>query len=75
MDDKQRLEVGAFLRQGEWFGGLPDALQRRLLAVAVMRSWPKGHTIQVEDAPVPAWWRCSPARWRWFATSATTNPR
>jgi CRP-like cAMP-binding protein len=52
MDEKQRLEVGAFLRQGEWFGGLPAALQRRLLDVAVLRSWPKGHTIQVEDEPV-----------------------
>ncbi len=53
MNDRQLQETGAFLRQGEWFAGLPPALQGLILQRSILRSYAKGHTIQVEDSPAP----------------------
>ncbi len=53
MNDKQREEIEAFLRQGEWFAGLPPALQALILQRSILRPFVKGQAIQVEDAPAP----------------------
>lgn len=53
MNDRQREEIGTFLRQGEWFAGLPPALQSQILQRSILRQFVKGQTIQVEDAPAP----------------------
>lgn len=53
MNEKQRHEVGAFLRQGEWFAGLPAALQDLILDRSILRNYARGQAIQVEDAPAP----------------------
>jgi CRP/FNR family cyclic AMP-dependent transcriptional regulator len=50
MNDQQQQAIGAFLRQGAWFGNLPPALQERILARAAVRSFAKGQVIQLEDS-------------------------
>jgi len=51
MHDRQRQEIGAYLRQGEWFSDLPHALQDLILRRAVLRSFAKGEIVQLEDRP------------------------
>ena len=51
MNERQRQEIGAFLRQGAWFGGLPAALQDLILQRGVLRSFGKGEIIQIEEGP------------------------
>ncbi len=51
MNERQRQEIGAFLRQGAWFGGLPAALQDLILQRGVLRSFGKGQIIQIEEGP------------------------
>jgi CRP-like cAMP-binding protein len=48
MNEAQRQAIGAFLRQGVWFGGLPSALQQGILERAVLRTFARGQTIQIE---------------------------
>jgi CRP/FNR family cyclic AMP-dependent transcriptional regulator len=45
-------EIGSFLRKGAWFGGLPAALQERILRRSVLRSYKKGRVI-CEEGLVP----------------------
>ncbi len=51
MNERQIQEIGAFLRQGEWFGGLPAELQERILRRSVLRTYSKGQFVQFEDGP------------------------
>ena len=51
MNERQRQAIGALLRQGAWFGGLPAALQDSILRRAVLRTFAKGQIIQLEDGP------------------------
>lgn len=53
MNEREREQVGAFLRQGEWFGGLPAALQKLILSRAILRSFAKGQMVQREDSTSP----------------------
>ena len=50
MEERTRHEVGAFLRQGAWFEGLPAALQDRILRRSAVRKFVKGQMFQVEDS-------------------------
>lgn len=51
MNERTRHDVGAFLRQGTWFGGLPPALQDAILRKSILRRFAKGQMFQVEDTP------------------------
>jgi CRP/FNR family transcriptional regulator, cyclic AMP receptor protein len=51
MDDRRRQQIGAFLRQGEWFGGLPDALQDTILRHGALRTYSRNQFVQREDRP------------------------
>jgi CRP-like cAMP-binding protein len=49
MTEQQQNAIGVLLRQGAWFGGLPAALQQRILSRAAVRRYAKGQVIQLED--------------------------
>jgi CRP-like cAMP-binding protein len=51
MDEQRKTEIGAFLRQGAWFGGLPVALQECILSRAILRTFAKGRVVQFEEGP------------------------
>jgi CRP-like cAMP-binding protein len=53
MDDGQRRVIAAFLRQGEWFAGLPPPLQEQILARSFVRSFTKGQRLHREDTSGP----------------------
>lgn len=48
MGGDKALEIRRFLRSGEWFGGLPDALQELILDHSVVRRYAKGQVISLE---------------------------
>jgi len=47
--DEQR-EIRRFLSAGDWFGGLPDALQQLIVSRSRVRKFAKGQVISVEDS-------------------------
>jgi CRP-like cAMP-binding protein len=49
MNEQQQQSIARLLRQGTWFGGLPKALQDRILSRAVVRSFAKGQIVQLEE--------------------------
>jgi CRP-like cAMP-binding protein len=51
MDERTRRQTGDLLRQGRWFGRLPDEVQDTILRHAVIREFAKGQVIQIEDSP------------------------
>lgn len=51
MDDRRRQQIGAFLRQGEWFGGLPEALQDTILRRGALRTFSREQIVQREGRP------------------------
>lgn len=51
MNERQRHDTETLLRQGDWFSGLPAALQDQILGRSVLRTYDKGQVIQIEDAP------------------------
>lgn len=48
IDGHELEKIGSFLRKGVWFGGLPAALQERILRRSVLRSYKKGRVISGE---------------------------
>lgn len=52
VDERQQSEVEALLRQGAWFGNLPEALQQRILARSVLRVFSKGEALQLEQGRI-----------------------
>ena len=48
MNADQMQEFHRFLRSGEWFGGLPAALQELILSRSVVRTYAKGQVISLE---------------------------
>jgi CRP-like cAMP-binding protein len=51
MDEAQQARIGALLRKGEWFAGLPPPLQALILDRSITRSFAKGQVVQREDCP------------------------
>lgn len=51
MDAKTRARYAELLRSGRWFGRLPDALQRELLAAAVARTLGDGERLFARGDP------------------------
>jgi CRP-like cAMP-binding protein len=48
MDAKKLQELRQFLSMGDWFGGLPEALQSLILDRSVVRQYAKGQVISLE---------------------------
>jgi CRP-like cAMP-binding protein len=48
MDAKKLQELRQFLSMGDWFGGLPEALQSLILDRAVVRKFARGQVISLE---------------------------
>lgn len=46
----ERQAIRRFLSAGEWFGGLPSALQDLILSRSLVRRFAKGQVISVEDS-------------------------
>jgi CRP-like cAMP-binding protein len=53
MDPVAMQRIGDRLRQGSWFGGLPAALQQRMLARASVRRYAKGQVVSLEGRVPP----------------------
>ncbi len=49
MIGRSRQQIGAFLKQGAWFGGLPESLQERFLDHSDVRTFARGQIIQTEE--------------------------
>jgi CRP-like cAMP-binding protein len=49
MGERSRAEIGAFLRQGTWFGGLEPELQELILRRSRVLTYGKGQLLQMEE--------------------------
>jgi CRP-like cAMP-binding protein len=46
---RSRQQIGAFLKQGAWFGGLPESLQEKFVERSNVRTFARGQLIQTEE--------------------------